>query len=115
MEEPNHKESNHEEPNHEDSDKEAIEILRKCGCIVSERGIIQIIEKPSEPSVALFHWKNISQIHQIADWTHIISVESYDTRIKRLHIKLKNKDDVPIAYKFLTDKFIVYAMSAPPK
>lgn len=104
-----------EEINHEDPDKEAIEILRKCGYIVSERGIIQITEKPAEHSVSLFHWKKIRQIHQIANWNRTISVEPYDAQTKRLHIELKNKDDVPIAYKFLIDKFIIYGMSAPPK
>ena len=98
----------------QDHNEEAIKILRRFGYIVSDRGILKIVDDSNESSVTLYPWKRIKKIE-----TYKIGVNNKLITIhlegNRLCIDLKNKDDALTVYKFLADKHITYGMGSIPK
>jgi len=100
----------------ENPDRKAIGILRKAGYIVSEKGLYQITDRPEMSAISLFPWKKIQQIQRVSTYACIyIHIWSGDAGIITRNIDLENKSDVPIVYKFLADKFIIYGMGTSPK
>lgn len=97
--------------------EEAIKILRKHGYIVSDTGILQIVDEPNESSVTLYPWERIKQIqtHKIGVNNRFITICFWLSDEAAINIDLKNKDNALIVYKFLADKRITYGMGTPLK
>jgi hypothetical protein len=100
-----------------DSNKRAIEILHQHGYIVSDTGILQIVDEPNESSVTLYPWERIKQIqtHKIGANNRFITIRFWLSDEAAINIDLKNKDNALIVYKFLADKRIIYGMGTPLK